>query len=213
MNRASVQDFVLVAARAVEFARAYSQYVDAEIHWIDLGGGFADPAAIPTGVVTWDPPRLEAFIRAAIAVLGDWEGRPPVLMFEPGRALVGNCIDLYTRVETVKTVAGVQVVTVDAGINSLPFARCFSYPVDVLHDHGGPYVQTTICGPLCMSDDVLRDAVMLPPLQKGALLKVRGVGGYNLAMSYDFIRPRAGVLIRHGARVARVDRLFADSGR
>jgi hypothetical protein len=63
-----------------------------------------------------------------------------------------------------------------------------------------------------MSDDVLRDAVMLPPLERGTLLRVRGVGGYNLSMSYDFIRPRAGVLIRHGARVARVGRLFADSG-
>jgi diaminopimelate decarboxylase len=210
MNRVSVQDFALVAARAVKFARAYARYADAEIRWVDLGGGFADPAATPIEAVTWNPPPVEEFIRAALAVVGDWE-RPPVLMFEPGRALVGCSVDLYTRVESVKTVAGIQVVTVDAGINSLPFARFFSYPVEVSPDHGGQQVQTTICGPLCMSDDVLRDAVMLPPLQKGALLKVRGVGAYNLGMSFDFTRPRAGVCIRHGARVAHAKRLFGDS--
>lgn len=208
-NRTSVEEFLAISARAIDFARAYVRYTGADIEWIDLGGGFADAAVTPHASSVWNPPEIEQFARKAVSLVRDWTGRPPVLMFEPGRALMGPCVDLYTRVETVKNVAGVQVATIDAGINSLPFARAFVYPVELCDETFGQPGETVLSGPLCTADDVLRHDVMLPPLTKGTLLRIRGVGGYNVSMSFDFIRPRASVFVVRRKRMAKTRSMFS----
>jgi diaminopimelate decarboxylase len=192
-NRGSLQEFVAIAARATSFARAYSHYTGANIEWIDLGGGFPEPSVVPSGAVTWDPPGIEQFAREASLLIQEWGVSAPLLMFEPGRALLGPCVDLYTRVETVKSVAGVQVVTLDAGVNTLPYARVFTYPVELCDARDAQPMETVLCGPLCMVDDVIRYDAMLPPLKKGSLLRIRSVGAYNISMSFDFIRRRAAI--------------------
>ena len=208
-NRASVQEFLEISARAISFARAFSRYTDADVEWIDFGGGFADSGVAPLMSTAWNPPEIEQFVREASSLIRDWGGRAPWLIFEPGRALVGPCVDLYSRVETVKKVGGVQVATLDAGINTLPFARAFAYPVDLCDEASGVPLETVLCGPLCMSDDILRHDAMLPPLGKGALLRIRGVGAYNVSMSFDFIRPRAAIYIAQQGHLTKTRSMFS----
>lgn len=210
-NRTSLQEFRFVAARTIEFASAYSAFTGVKVEWIDLGGGFADRGAPPLSSSNWRPPSIEEFVSEGCAELEQWEGPRPALMFEPGRALVGAHVDLYSKVETVKSVAGVQVVTLDAGVNILPFARAFAYPVDLCEESHSSPVQTVICGPLCMSDDVIRADVMLPPLQAGMTLRIRGVGAYNFSMSYNFIRARARIFMRHKGATVECRAMFSSS--
>jgi diaminopimelate decarboxylase len=193
-NRGSVQEFLVIAARAINFARAFASYTNTDIEWIDLGGGFPDRGVAPLGATAWDPPEIEQFAREALLLVQSLGTPSPLLMFEPGRALIGPCVDLYTRVETVKNVAGAQLATLDAGVNTLPFARTFSYPVELCDGSGADPMETVLCGPLCMVDDVIRYDAMLPPLKKGNLLRIRSVGAYNISMSFDFIRRRADIL-------------------
>ena len=163
---------------------------------MDLGGGLADTAVLSEGRVRSDYALQRIALDAAMRVSG-WTGIAPALIFEPGRSLVGACVDLFTRVESVKRVAGVQAVTVDAGVNTLPFARHVDYAVDVCGETSDSLHPSTVYGPLCMFDDVLRRNLMLPTLQRGALLRLRGVGAYNISMAFDFTRPRAKTFVRH----------------
>jgi diaminopimelate decarboxylase len=197
-NRTSIQDFLVIAGRAIRFAELYSRYVGESIEFIDLGGGFPDPLVPPIGAVNWNVPGLTAFFQAADKLLREmWGGKNiPSLIFEPGRALVGPFVDLYCSVEVVKDVAGTQVVTLDAGINSLPFARYFEYSIEVVKGSVDELVPTVLCGPLCMSDDILRYNGTLPPLKVGDILCFKGVGAYNLSMAFDFITPRAKLFLQ-----------------
>ncbi len=208
-NRASCQEFAAVSARALAFAASYSRYAGVDVEWIDLGGGFADAFVAPLASSLWSPPEVEVFARHARSLLDDWDGRPPVLIFEPGRALVGPCVDLYTRVESVKTIAGVQLATVDVGVNSLPFARSFAYPIELCGSRDDRRAETVVCGPLCMMEDIISHGTPLPMLATGDVLRIRGVGAYNVSMSYDFIRPRATVNILHGHRLSRTRTMFS----
>jgi diaminopimelate decarboxylase len=198
-----------IAGRAINFARAYSRFANSRIDWIDFGGGFPDSSVSPIGATLWNPPEIEQFARATLGLLENWDGPTPSLIFEPGRALIGPCVDLYSRVETVKKVAGVQVATLDAGVNTLPFARAFSYPVELCEARNTQSIQTVLCGPLCMADDVIRFDADLPPLVRGDLLRIRGVGAYNIGMSFDFIRRRADVFFMHRERLLRTKSMFS----
>lgn len=208
-NRGSVQEFIAIAARAMEFARAFASYTGAQVQWIDLGGGFPDPGAAPVGLSVWNPPEIECFARHALGLLRDWGVSPPLLMFEPGRSLIGSCVDLYTRVESVKKVAGFQVATLDAGVNTLPYARTFQYAIELCSESCADPVETVICGPLCMVDDVIRYDAMLPPLNPGDLLRIKNVGAYNVSMSFDFIRRCASIFFLRGEHLCRTRSMFA----
>jgi len=104
-------------------------------------------------------------------------------------------VSLYCSVVAVKEVGETQIITLDTGINSLPFARHFAYPIEVLKGSGGPQHSTILCGPLCMSDDILRSDVKLPKLDVGDLLCFGGVGAYNLSMSFNFIKRHARLFV------------------
>jgi diaminopimelate decarboxylase len=191
--RASLQEFLLISARAVDFASSYAHVSGDSIEWVDLGGGFADVTLPPAGYKTWNPPSLNEFVNGAASLLRAWNGPPPRLIFEPGRAVVGPLVDLHASVETTKSVAGVQVVTLDAGVNILPFARYHRHVIETGVRQSEPLIQSVLCGPLCMSDDFVSTDVDLPKLKRGDVVTIRGVGAYNISMSFDFIRPRAPV--------------------
>lgn len=208
-NRGSLQEFLTIAGRAINFARAYSSFAQTKIEWIDFGGGFPDSSVAPVGAAIWSPPEIEQFVRSTSALFVDSCEPVPSLIFEPGRAVVGPCVDLFSRVETVKSVAGVQVATLDAGVNTLPFARAFSYPVELCEARDSQPMQTVLCGPLCMADDVIRFDANLPALARGDVLRIRGVGAYNVSMSFDFIRRRAAIFLKRGEQIRRTHSMFS----
>lgn len=196
-NRIDVQEFLDVARRAIRFSERYSRHTGERLESIDLGSGFPDPSAPPVGSAEWNVPGLQDFFEAAENLLAEmWSFGPrPVLIFEPGRALAGPHVSLYCSVVAVKEAGGTQVVTLDTGINSLPFARHFDYPIEVLKGDSGSQYPTMLCGPLCMSDDILRSDVKLPRLFVGDLLCFGGVGAYNLSMSFNFIKRHARLFV------------------
>jgi diaminopimelate decarboxylase len=196
-NRVDVQEFLEVTRRAIRFAERYSRRTGERLDSIDLGSGFPDPSAPPAGSPDWKVPGLQDFFEAAENLLVEtWGFGPrPALIFEPGRALAGPHVSLYCSVVAVKEVGGTQVITLDTGINSLPFARHFDYPLEVLKGDSGSLFPTILCGPLCMSDDILRSGVRLPRLFVGDVLCFGGVGAYNLSMSFNFIKRHARLFV------------------
>jgi diaminopimelate decarboxylase len=100
-----------------EAARLHAE-LDLPMRFLDLGGGFGAPYAVPG-----DRPRYDG-LRAALEEALDehfplWRSGMPEIACESGRYLVGDCGELMTSVMNVKESRGQVFAIVDAGINTL----------------------------------------------------------------------------------------------
>ena len=147
--------------------------------------------------------HLVPFAEAIVGALGRSRkafGERPVMMLEPGRAVVDVAMRLACTVVARKNVVGRgDAIIVDAGVNLLPTAYWYDHGIDYaasekLRSADGSRA-TSVFGPLCMQVDVLRERVMLPPMPIGAPMVVSNVGAYCLTQSMQFIQPRPAVVL------------------
>ncbi len=152
-----------------------------EVASIDFGGGF--PADRP----------LLPFAAAIARGLG--ADRPQVAI-EPGRALVERAMRLACTVIAVKQLPGNNgAVITDAGNNLLP-PVCPNSPRPIrAAAQSGKARPTAVFGPLCMPEDRLAEAAMLPPVRPGDTLVVEEAGAYTLSQSSEFTAPRPAVVL------------------
>lgn len=158
------------------------------IQHIDAGGGIGICYSDET------PPEFDVFAAAMRAKLG---ARNIKLVFEPGRALVGNAGVLLTKVEYLKHTEAKNFAIVDAAMNDLMRPALY----DAYHDIKAvqprdaqtevPATNYEIVGPVCESGDFLgHDRVLA--LAEGDLLAIMSAGAYGMSMSSNYnTRPRA----------------------
>ena len=103
---------------------------------------------------------------------------------------------------------------VDTGVHQLYTSQFHRLDVLPTWQCSAAEAQTTrLSGNLCMSIDVVRDEVLLPPLEPGSLLVIRPAGAYNITQSMQFISLRPAVVLveQSGAvRLIRRRELLAD---
>ena len=183
-----------------------------EIEFLDLGGGYASPNTLHKhlmpGLTTC--PSYEQYADAICnplkRSLDQFVGNPRLIL-EPGRSIVDECMFLLTTVvSTKRSATGSKVVIVDAGVNLLPTAFYFKHDISPIHSAGMSVEEATICGPLCMQIDVLRQSMRLPPLQKGHVLVIKNVGAYNFSQSMQFIFPRPAIVLLNNGKSEYVKR-------
>jgi diaminopimelate decarboxylase len=177
-------DRVLALVDALEKNKIHIQH-------IDLGGGIGICYSDET------PPEFTAYAKAMLAKLGK---RDIKLVFEPGRALVGNAGVLLTKVEYLKHTETKNFAIVDAAMNDLMRPALY----DAYHaiEAVKPRVATTqnyeIVGPVCESGDFLghdRDLA----LAEGDLLAIMSAGAYGMSMASNYnTRPRAAEVMVDG---------------
>ena len=155
---------------------------------VDLGGGF--PAA----------PAVRAHARAVAGALGGagFDGR---LILEPGRAIVGDAVDLACTVRAVKRLAdGTRCVIADAGTNLVPGALWRWPRVEAVAAGDAATSPALVAGPLNLVADVLHPAADLPAVDEGDLLLVRGVGAYQQVVGPGSGEPRPATVARDQGR-------------
>jgi len=158
---------------------------------LDLGGGL--------GICYRDetPPAIEEYASVLTGLIG---ARTQKLLFEPGRALVGNAGVLLTRVEYLKHGEEKNFAIVDAAMNDLMRPALYDAWHQVLpvaaSEAGGQ--QYEIVGPVCESGDFLaRDRRLA--LREGDLLAIMSAGAYGMSMSSNYnTRPRAAEVMVDG---------------
>lgn len=156
-----------------------------------------------------DPPEIPAYIQAVCekvkAVCKERNIEEPILLFEPGRSIVGNAgVTIYT-VGTIKNIEGVKTyIFVDGGMadNPRPMMYQAEYTYDLAYRRPGVKgdKEYAIAGKFCESGDVLTHKVMLPEVNVGDLLVVYGTGAYNYVMASNYnraVRP-AMVMVSEG---------------
>ena len=154
------------------------------IQHIDAGGGI--------GICYDDetPPAFDTYAAAMLAKLGQ---RNIKLVFEPGRALVGNAGVLLTKVEYLKLTEAKNFAIVDAAMNDLMRPALYDayHAIQAVQPREAETVNYEIVGPVCESGDFLGHDRSLA-LQEGDLLAIMSAGAYGMSMSSNYnTRPRA----------------------
>jgi len=162
-----------------------------KIQHIDVGGGIGICYSDET------PPDFSAYAEAMLNKLGN---RKVKLVFEPGRALVGNAGTLLTTVEYLKHTESKNFAIVDAAMNDLMRPALYdAYHEIVAVKPGQGDAQTyEIVGPVCESGDFLGHDRTLA-LAQGDLLAILSAGAYGMSMSSNYnTRPRAAEVMVDG---------------
>ncbi len=150
------------------------------IEHIDAGGGIGICYSDET------PPEFAVFADAMRAKLGT---RNVKLVFEPGRALVGNAGVLLTKVEYLKLTQTKNFAIVDAAMNDLMRPALYDAYHDIkpvqLNSNASKALTYEIVGPVCESGDFLGHDRTLA-LAEGDLLAIMSAGAYGMSMSSNY---------------------------
>lgn len=185
-------DRVLALVDKLEQAGIHIQHIDA-------GGGI--------GICYSDevPPDFAVYAEAMLKKLGS---RKVKLVFEPGRALVGNAGVLLTKVEYLKHTAAKNFAIVDAAMNDLMRPALYDAyheivavrPIEGRAPIEGQEKIYEIVGPICESGDFLGHDRKFA-LQQGDLLAILSAGAYGMSMASNYnTRPRAAEIMVDGSR-------------
>jgi diaminopimelate decarboxylase len=192
--------FLAALDRVLDLADALADEGIALDH-IDLGGGL--------GIAYRDetPPARGAMLAAMFARIDAWaaaRGREaPEVMFEFGRAMVGNAGLLLTRVEVLKHNGDRRFAVVDAAMNDLMRPAMYEAWHEIVSVDAAPVEQAVydVVGPVCESSDWLGRGRTLA-IREGDLLAILSAGAYGMSMSSNYnSRPRGAEVIVDGARV------------
>ncbi len=109
------------------------------------------------------------------------------LHFELGRAIVGQCGSLLTRVLYVKENAIKKFCIVDAGMTDLirPALYGAFHLVENLTSTEEPETYDVV-GPICESSDVFAQSYSMPRAKRGDLLAIRSAGAYGEIMASQY---------------------------
>jgi diaminopimelate decarboxylase len=143
---------------------------------VDLGGGLG----IPYRDSDEPPPDPNAY---ADVVKRATRGLDCMLIFEPGRMIVGNAGILLTRVIYVKRGEAKTFVIVDAAMNDLIRPTLYEAEHEVWPVRTAPggarRMVADIVGPVCESGDFLALNRDLPEVKPGDLLALMTAGAYG----------------------------------
>ena len=180
-----------------------------QIRYLNVGGGL--------GITYQDeiPLQPQDLARAISPLVKDLKC---VVIFEPGRAIVGNAGVLVTKVLYHKANPDKMFLIVDAAMNDLIRPALYGAyheikPVHEPRDKGKKQALVDVVGPVCESGDFLAKDRMMPLVDPGGLLVVMSAGAYGFSMASNYkSRPRVPeVLVRDGEfHVIRTREDYAD---
>ena len=187
---------------------------------IDVGGGFPSsnklkPQYDIPGGSKYNETTLQQFSSAIMRHLKKakhlFNNGKPILILEPGRAIVDEAMQLISKVVSKKKDAnGNDSIVMDAGVNILPTAYWYDFEPKLANklngsnnnlngktkkngsNYNGP---VKMYGPLCMQIDSINESVNLPSVELGDVIVFSNVGAYNLTQSMQFIQTRPAVVL------------------
>jgi diaminopimelate decarboxylase len=166
------------------------------IQHIDLGGGIG---------ICYQNESPIGFADYAVAMREKLGNRNVQLVFEPGRALVGNAGVLLTKVEYLKHTEAKNFAIVDAAMNDLMRPALYDAYHDIKMVENRTIAQENyvyeIVGPVCETGDFLGHDRKLP-LTEDDLLAIMSAGAYGMSMASNYnTRPRAAEVMVDGEKI------------
>jgi diaminopimelate decarboxylase len=167
---------------------------DIHIQHIDVGGGVG---------ITYSDETPPDFATYTAAIMQKLAGRGMKVLFEPGRALVGNAGILLTKVEYLKPGESKNFAIVDAAMNDLMRPALYDayHHITTIADSPAQAHTYEVVGPVCESGDFLGHDRSLA-IAEGDYLAIHSAGAYGMSMSSNYnTRARAAEVLVDGDQV------------
>jgi diaminopimelate decarboxylase len=164
------------------------------IQHIDVGGGVG---------ITYSDETPPDFATYTAAIMQKLAGRGVKVLFEPGRALVGNAGILLTKVEYLKPGESKNFAIVDAAMNDLMRPALYDayHNITTIADSAAHAQIYEVVGPVCESGDFLGHDRQLA-IAEGDYLAIHSAGAYGMSMSSNYnTRARAAEVLVDGDQV------------
>ncbi|HEY4482974.1 MAG TPA: methyltransferase domain-containing protein [Candidatus Paceibacterota bacterium] len=222
-NQRTTEKYLTGAGLIVDFMKELKDKRNVTISLINLGGGIGlqnvrfysmfdlgknfikNIFGLPIEYDTSKPLNLELIASAIVeklhTKLDEHRLAAPLLMMEPGRALVGDSTDLVLSVLNTKRTDVRDWIIVDGGTNLLPVLTLFSeyHNIEVCVD-SKDRSKKSLAGPLLYSADIVASNRLMPETKIGDVVIVRDVGAYCIAQSNQFLYPRAATVMIDGQK-------------
>jgi diaminopimelate decarboxylase len=167
---------------------------DINIKHIDVGGGVG---------ITYSDETPPEFATYTAAIMQKLTGRGVKVLFEPGRALVGNAGVLLTKVEYLKPGESKSFAIVDAAMNDLMRPALYDayHNITTIAESAAQAQTYEVVGPVCESGDFLGHDRSLA-IEEGDYLAIHSAGAYGMSMSSNYnTRARAAEVLVDGDQV------------
>ena len=152
-----------------------------EFRFFNVGGGlgidYDNPDENPI-------PDFRSYFNTILSNLDLDEGQE--VHCELGRAIIGQCGSLISKVVLVKKGLEKSFVIVDAGMSDLirPALYGAHHKIEnISATPGSPMMTYDVVGPICESSDVFGKDETLPATKRGDLIAFRSAGAYGSAMA------------------------------
>ena len=149
-----------------------------QLSHIDIGGGI--------GICYQDesPPDFEIYIKE---ILNKIKGLNVKIIFEPGRALVGNAGVLLSKVEYLKQNDIKHFAIIDAAMNDLMRPTLYDayHEIKLVREHDAKPQSFDVVGPVCESGDFIAKNRSLK-LKENDLICIMSAGAYGMSMSSNY---------------------------
>jgi len=155
---------------------------------INVGGGLGINYKNPDGSPICN---FEAFFQVFNRFLKVQPGQE--IHFELGRAIIGQCGNLISRVLYVKKGTSTNFAILDAGMTELirpalyqAYHKIENISALVLRPEATMPFKYDVVGPICESSDCFGKAVDLPETLRGDIIALRSTGAYGEVMSSQY---------------------------
>jgi len=176
-----MDDFIALCQRINQLIEQLKQNHH-QLKHINVGGGlgidYEQPDKHPI-------PNFSSYFNTYAKYLNLSDGQQ--LHFELGRAVVGQCGSLVTRVLYVKQGATKQFIIVDAGMTDLIRPALYQAHHQIENLNSREVLEKyDVVGPICESSDVFAKDILLPKTHRGDLIALHSAGAYGEIMASQY---------------------------
>lgn len=176
-----MDDFIALCQRINQLIEQLRQ-AHHQIEHINVGGGlgidYEHPDKHPI-------PNFSSYFNTYAKYLNLFDGQQ--LHFELGRAVVGQCGSLVTRVLYVKQGATKQFIIVDAGMTDLIRPALYQAHHQIENLNSREVLEKyDVVGPICESSDIFAKDILLPKTHRGDLIALHSAGAYGEIMASQY---------------------------
>ena len=194
---------MLAAKVMMKFLKEVHEKTGQRLNELNMGGGFGisyQPEDKPLPFEAFIMPLAELLQKEAEKE----DVKPPFLLLEPGRSIVGNAgITLYT-VGSRKEIPGVRTyIGIDGGMTDNPRYALYGAKYEALLAENPKAEKSeivTIAGKCCESGDLIAKDIKLQHAKAGDILAVLDTGAYNYSMAshYNRVGKPAVLMVKDG---------------
>jgi len=178
-----IKPFVIMTEKILDIVKKLKK-INIDLNYINFGGGLG---------IKYNneiPPTPKELSNNILKFL---KNTHHILIFEPGRYIVGNTGILVTKILYKKQANKKNFLIVDAGMNDLIRPAFYSsfHKIITVNLKKTKKIKYDIVGPICETSDFLGKDRYLPELNSGDLIAVSSTGAYGFSMSSQYnSRPR-----------------------